>query len=132
MAQYFLRWLAVLPAAVSAALLANFIFRIFYGWIFPFFVGADPDSLLSRFVLTVTADTAMGAIFVYAAGAVAPRHQIRVALASAAFVLIFGVIGIFLAVTVRDYEAIFSGMCICGGGVLAAFSIRSAGVTKSQ
>jgi intracellular septation protein A len=90
-----LRWAAMLPAAVIGALFGPVLVYVF-DWLSS---SGDP-SRIGRFLLLVAQSVAMGAVFVWAATYVAPRHKEKVAMVFAGLaVFIFGGMAVLFLTT---------------------------------
>lgn len=74
-----LRWIAVLPAAVTAALIGPALVYLSQ-WLF----GSMAPSRFEQLFTVVAQSAAMGAAFVWAGSCIAPTHQGRVAIVLAA------------------------------------------------
>jgi hypothetical protein len=90
-----LRWAAVLPAAIAAALVGPLLVYL-YHWLFD---SQDPSRFNEWFTL-VAQSFAMGAAFVWAGSYVAPAHQGKVAIGLAAIaIFIMGGTGVLFLQT---------------------------------
>ena len=118
-----LRWVAVLPAAIIGGLLARFIVVVLNRFTMAPYV--DPDSFLGRLFVEYIGGAVLGGAAVYAAAYVAPRFKSQVSIVMAALVLLIGGFLLFPSMMVRDYWAIFSIVCMGGGGGVVAYGIAT-------
>lgn len=117
-----LRWSAFVPGALLSAWLAwivvNILNRFSLGY-----MGIDLDSFMARLSLESTAHAAMGAAFVYVGAKIAPANRIIVAYCMAGVGLIISGFMLFPAIMVKNYWAIWGGICVIGGIGAVTYSI---------
>ena len=117
-----LRWLAFVPGALLSAWLAwiliNTIGRFSLGY-----GGVDPDSFLGQFYFNTAGHAAMGTAFVYVGAKIAPANRIIVAYCMAGVGLIISGFMLFPAIMIKNYWAIWGGICTIGGVGVVTYAI---------
>lgn len=123
------RWLAFLPTAILAAIIAQAISNIlntyamnYYMWL----IGSE--SLLGKLAMLwilVFGNIIFGGVLVYVSSWVAPVHKRIVAIVLAGFFLVVTGSGMTLALlsNIFSYKDIFAMLAGCFGGIVMAISI---------
>jgi hypothetical protein len=122
------RWIAFGPVAALAAFVTPFTVKLI-NRLGLFWVGLDPDWLLSRAYIEALAGLGMGAVFVYVGARVAPNHKrnATVTLAGVALVLTGG--ALFADLLVADYWAVWQGAFFAVGACAVSYSIVKGEIT---
>lgn len=109
-----LRWIIFLPASFGATWIVWFIVTILNRFSLSF-MGIDMDSFMARLSVETTSHVAMGAAFVYAGVQITPDHKKIVAYCLAGLGLVVSGFILFPSIIVRNYWAIWGGLCVIGG-----------------
>lgn len=119
-----LRWIAILPTALIAALVAYFVIKT-ANFIFSGMQGVDTGSYLFRAAVDLMSSTAMGAGFVYAGTWVSPDHKKPVAYVLAAIGLVLAGTLLFPALWLSNYLATGSVIALVFGIVVVTYQIHT-------
>lgn len=117
-----LRWVAVVPASIAAALVARFAFVLVHNITAAPYIA--PDSWLNRVFVEYMGGVVLGATGVYTAAYVAPTHRKAVVGVTAAVTLLLAGWLLFPAIVLQEYWSVMSLLCIAlGAGVVAYATI---------
>jgi hypothetical protein len=125
-----LRWIAVLPAAVVAYVLARFLIIALNRLMIIWYAGVPPDSFLLRLYVTGMGEVVGGAVLVAVGAYVAPQFKVKVAVVLAALVLLTAGFLLFPAVWLKDYWTRFAIICMAVGSGSTAYGIYSGEVVE--
>ena len=106
--KYVARWIAMVPCALAALLLAPPIVGVLF-WISTLAAPAvfDPESLLDRLFFEAVSNGAGGAAFVFVGARIAPDRRLHAAYALAALSVLISGITLYLAAEMGDLWAIW-------------------------
>ncbi len=127
-----LRWIAILPAAFAAGILARyatvFLRRFAYGW----HGYADFEDVFWLITELSISGIALGAAFVIAATAVAPNAKREVAVISAGLALVLAGYLLYPSIEGGEYWAIYELLCMGGGASGVAYYVLKEGYLIPQ
>ena len=119
--QIILRWLAFLPGAVAAAILANVALNL-VNRLLMFLNGQNPDSILNKIWLDVVVNALVGVVFVYAGSKIAPSHRKPVSYVLAFITVLFAGASSFLAIRQHDWWALVGCVVTAAGAAYVAYA----------
>lgn len=122
--QTVLRWMAFLPGAFLAALLASAVMRL-VNRLSMFLSGMNPDGFLNKLWLEVLATALMGAAFVYAGSRIAPMHRKPVGYTLTLIIILLAGFLSFPAIAQQDWWALVGCIAMAVGGGIVAHSIAT-------
>ena len=118
-----LRWIGFLPVAVLAAWLAwivvNILGRFSLGW-----AGITPEDFQGKLYFVTVGHAAMGAAFVYVGAKIAPYHKVVVSFILGGTGIIVAGFLLFPAVMVKDWWAVWGGLCVAIGAGVVVYSVH--------
>ncbi|MCE5190506.1 MAG: hypothetical protein LLG08_01835 [Actinomycetia bacterium] len=99
-----IRWIAVLPCAIAAGVLAGLIVGLANRTLLPSFI--DPGAFLSQIWIQFISSVASGAAMVFVATYIAPTHKKSVGAVFVGLGLLFSGADLVLGLLVGDYWSI--------------------------
>jgi hypothetical protein len=126
-----LRWIAVLPAAVVAGVVAGSLVIAVDRWGMTM-QGLNPGSFFNLLVVNALSGAATGAAWVYAGVKVAPTHKTPVAFILAVLSILGAGFTLFLALAMSRGWAIYSTVWWTVGTSAVAWSIYSGAISEAE
>jgi len=120
--QQILRWIALIPGAVAASIIATFLMNIVM-WLGSSRFGED--SWFSYLYREIAVQAVCGAVFVYSAGYIAPRGKIPTTITFSALLLFVSGVAFFGALSQEDWMSLLGVVCVNIGSIAVAVSVAT-------
>lgn len=117
-----LRWIVFLPGAVGSAWLAWILINIL-GRFSLVYAGVQSDSFLGQFYFNTAGHAAMAAAFVFIGAKIAPSYRRIIVYCLAGVGLVISGFMLFSAIMIKNYWAIWGGLCVIIGVGAVTYSI---------